>query len=98
MTAAAVLRVEVHLNHSTSLKAKRQVLRHLLDTARVRYRVAAAEVAGQDLWQRAEIAFAAVASDAGHVGEVLDAVERFVWSHPELDVVSATRHWLDTEA
>ena len=33
--------------------------------------------------------FAAVAKDAGHVEEVLDSVERFVWSHPEIEVCAS---------
>jgi uncharacterized protein YlxP (DUF503 family) len=95
---AAVLAVEIHLGQSRSLKAKRSVVRHLLDTARRRYGVAAAEVDYQDLWQRAGLAFAAVATDAGHVEDVLDGVERFVWSHPEIEVTAVHRHWLDTES
>jgi uncharacterized protein YlxP (DUF503 family) len=38
-----------------------------------------------------------VAPDAGHVEEILDRVERFVWSHPEIEVVSSVRHWLDLD-
>jgi uncharacterized protein YlxP (DUF503 family) len=92
---ACVLRVEVHLGQSRSLKDKRQVLRSVLDGARARFAVAAAEVDHQDTWQRAGVAFAAVGAQAGHVGEVLDAVERFVWSYPELDVLEAERYWVE---
>jgi uncharacterized protein len=95
---AAVLTVEIHMSGCRSLKEKRSVVRHLVDTARRRYGVAAAEVEYHDLWQRAGLAFAAVASDAGHVGDVLDSVERFVWSHPEIEVFDPCRHWLDTES
>ena len=95
---AAVLTVEIHIAESRSLKQKRSVIRHILDTARRRYGVAAAEVDFQDLWQRAELAFAAVAKDAGHVDDVLDNVERFVWSHPEIEVTESERHWIDTDS
>jgi uncharacterized protein YlxP (DUF503 family) len=95
---AGLLTVEIHISESRSLKQKRSVVRHLLDTARRRYGVAAAEVDYQDLWQRAALAFAAVAQDAGHVQDVLDSVERFVWSHPEIEVTDSGRHWLDTES
>ncbi len=56
---AAALYVEIHLGESRSLKQKRSVVRHLLDTARQRYRVSASEVAHQDLWQLAGLGFAA---------------------------------------
>jgi uncharacterized protein len=93
---AAALYVEIHIGESRSLKHKRSVVRHILDTARLRYRVAAAEVDHQDLWQLAGLGFAAVASDARQVAEVLDSVERFVWSHPEIEVSKTTISWLDT--
>jgi uncharacterized protein YlxP (DUF503 family) len=95
---ACVLRVEIHVGTSGSLKEKRAVVRHLLDTARHRYQVAAAEVDHQDQWQRAGLAFAAVASDTAHVEEVLDRVERFVWSHPEFDVTASSRHWVEEDS
>jgi uncharacterized protein len=93
----AALTVEIHIADSRSLKAKRSVVRHVLDTARRRYGVAAAEVEFHELWQRAGLCFAAVAKDAGHVEDVLDSVERFVWSHPEIEVSSTGRHWLEIE-
>ncbi len=95
--AVAALLVELHIRDSGSLKSKRAVVRHLLDTARRRYGVAAAEVDGQNLWQRAELGFAAVGADAAHVEAILDTVERFVWSHPQVDVLSCTRHWLELD-
>lgn len=95
---AAALYVEIHLDESRSLKQKRSVVRHLLDTARQRYRVSASEVAHQDLWQLAGLGFAAVSEGAGQVESILDAVERFVWSHPEIEVSQTRRHWLDTDS
>jgi uncharacterized protein YlxP (DUF503 family) len=32
-----------------------------------------------------------------HALEVLDEVERFVWSFPEVEVLSQRRSWLDVE-
>ena len=89
--------MEIHIADSRSLKQKRSVVRHLLDTARRRYGVAASEVEYQDLWQRAGLAFAVVATDASHVERVLDSVERFVWSHPEIEVSTCGRHWLEID-
>jgi uncharacterized protein YlxP (DUF503 family) len=92
---AALLTIDMRLASAFSLKDKRQVLRHLLDTARRRYRVAAAELGYHDLHQRSLIGFAAVAADVAQVDEVLDEVERFVWSHPELEIVESERRWTD---
>ena len=90
------LAIELHIADSTSLKAKRTVIKHLIETSKVRFGVAAAEVGFQNQWQRSELGFVAVAGSPGHVEEVLDSVERFVWSHPEVAVIGASRTWLDT--
>lgn len=87
------LTMELHIPQSGSLKAKRRVVRHILDTCRHRYQVAAAEVSYQGQWQRAELGFAAVAGTAKHVDEVLDRVESFVWSNPDVEVLGSARHW-----
>jgi uncharacterized protein len=80
-----------------SLKEKRAVIRPILDGARNRYRVASAEVGAHDVWQRAVVGVSAVGATVGHVEEILDEVERFVWSFPEVEVVSAERMWADAE-
>lgn len=94
---AAVLYVEIHIGESRSLKDKRSVVRHILDTARHHFRVSAAEVDHQDLRQLAGLGFASVASQAGQASDVLDSVERFVWSHPEVEVSETRLHWLDAQ-
>jgi uncharacterized protein YlxP (DUF503 family) len=92
-----VLAVEadLHINESRSLKAKRQVIRPIVDGARHRFGVAAAEVGFHDQWQRALLGFATVAATARHAEEVIDAVDRFVWSRPDIEVVSMDRRWLE---
>ena len=56
--------MELHIPTSNSLKAKRAVVRHIVETARRRYGVAASEVDHHDVWQRAGLGFSAVAPDA----------------------------------
>lgn len=94
----AALRVELHLAQSTSLKAKRSVVRHLVETSRRRFGVSACEVANHDRHQSAVLGFSVVAPDAGYAAELLDRTERFVWSHPEIEVVETSRHWVEVEA
>ena len=61
----AVLHVELFIPHALSLKDKRMVLRRLKDRLGA-MNVAIAEVAHQDLWQRAGLGIVTVAtSDAG---------------------------------
>jgi uncharacterized protein YlxP (DUF503 family) len=93
----ASLSVEILIPNAHSLKDKRSVLRPILDGSRHRFAVAAAEVDHQQLWQRATLGFATVSGSARHAGEVLDSVERFVWSFPEVDVTTCQRDWLHPE-
>lgn len=58
-------------------------------------RVAVAEADYQDLHQRSVVEVAAAAASEHVVVETLDAVERFIWSLPGLEVIGATRKWLD---
>jgi uncharacterized protein len=97
MMYVCALTVELHIPDSASLKAKRKVVKHLVETVRVRFGVAAAEVGYHDQWQRSELGFAAVASTTGHVEELLDSIERFVWSHPEVTVINMYRTWLEPD-
>jgi uncharacterized protein YlxP (DUF503 family) len=90
---AAALSVELHLPEVRSLKQKRGVIKPIVEGSRHRFGVAAAEVGKQDRWQACELAFAVVASTAYHVEEVLDSVERFVWSFADVEVLSCERYW-----
>lgn len=91
------LRVDLHLPQSRSLKAKRAEIRPILDGVRAKYRISAAEVDHQDTWQRTSLGFAVVSSSGAQVQEVLDEVERYVWSRPGIEVLDARRDWLEEE-
>ena len=89
------LEVDLHVAEARSLKDKRSVIKTLVEGARKRYGVAAAEVGYQQQWQRARLGFAVVASSEGHARDVMDEVDRFVWSHPEVQVLATERRWLE---
>jgi uncharacterized protein YlxP (DUF503 family) len=91
---AVALQVDIRIPDARSLKDRRQVVRSLLDGARHRFGVSAAEVGGQDTWQRASLGFALVASEARLAEATLDALDRFLWSRPEIEVLDGETHWL----
>ncbi len=91
------LRLDLRFAGVSSLKEKRARLRPLIDGGRHRFPVAMSEVDHQDLWQRAALGIAAVSGSATHVVETIDAVERFVWSFPDVEVLEAERRWLEAE-
>ena len=91
------LELDLHVPTSRSLKQKRAALRPVLDGIRHRYPVAVAETGHQDKWQRAEVGVVGVSDSASHVEALIDDVERFVWSFPELDVVDTVRRWMEND-
>jgi uncharacterized protein YlxP (DUF503 family) len=91
------LEVDIRVLDARSLKDKRQVVKSLVEGARRRFGVAAAEVGAQDSWQRARLGFAVVSSSARQAELVLDEVDRFVWSRGGVEVVTAERTWLESD-
>ncbi len=91
------MRVDLHLGESRSLKAKRAVLKPIIEGARRRFGVAIAEVDHADVWQRASIGVAVVSNTPHHATEVVDEVERFIWSVPDVQVLGVERQWLEVD-
>jgi uncharacterized protein len=69
-----LLTLEIHIEYAQSLKDKRHVLRSLKDRLRAHYNVAVAELAHQELWQRARIGIVTISADAKHLEESLNAI------------------------
>jgi uncharacterized protein YlxP (DUF503 family) len=83
------LSLDLLLGDVHSLKEKRSVVRPIVSELQRKYGVSAAEAGHLDLHRRALVGVAVVAAGAQHCIEVLDACERLVASHPEVDVLSA---------
>ena len=75
---AGIVRIELHLPASQSLKDKRSIVRGLKDRIRERVHAAVAEVDHQDLWQRAALGVSVVSGESHQVTEMLDSVRRLV--------------------
>lgn len=84
------LRVSLHLYSCHSLKEKRRPRRMLLDRARNRFGVAAAEVDDQDTWNLLTLGFAAVGPDKAQVEKVLRQVLDLVAESGEGAVAAET--------
>ena len=84
-----MLKVTMIIPENASLKGKRKVVKSLLGRICSRYNVAAAEVAGNDLWQRAELGLAVVGNDRRFVNSVLDKILDYMERETEAEVVDA---------
>ncbi len=85
------LEFDLLLGDLRSLKQKRSVIRPIVAELQRKFSVSAAETASHDLHRRASIGMAVVSGDRGHAVEVLDAAERLVAAHPEIELLSVHR-------
>jgi len=78
-----VLKLTFHIPHARSLKEKRSVVRKFRDRVRARFDVSIAEVAEQDLHQRAIFGVSVVSGEASVCDSVLEQVAHVAAAQPE---------------
>jgi hypothetical protein len=82
-----IARVTFRLHGNQSLKDKRKVVKSLVDKSRHRFNVSVAEVADQDVHQRAVIGVAVIGSDGRVLNSVLDHILDFMEAMGVADLV-----------
>lgn len=82
-----VCQISLSLPGVTSLKAKRSIVRKVLDRTANRFNVSVAEVAQQDAHRQAILGFAVVSGDRRHANSMLDSIAEFVEGSTEAIVV-----------
>lgn len=89
-----VCTIELLVTDSNSLKDKRQVVKSLIDRVRNRFNVSISEVEHQDLWRRAVLGIACVATDQQFASTVLNKVIELVEGEPRVVVASCQMEML----
>ena len=84
-----VMRVELRIPMSGSLKAKRHVIKGITGGLRAKFNVAVAEVDHQDQWQRASLGISCVSESSFHARKQLHEVERFIERNDEIELLDA---------
>ncbi|HEY6627620.1 MAG TPA: DUF503 domain-containing protein [Acidimicrobiia bacterium] len=84
---AAALRVELHLPGPQSLKAKRAILRPVIEGIKRLGSFSVAEVDHHDSWQRAAIGVAIVARDGESLAMQIAKLRRYLDSRLEVEVL-----------
>jgi uncharacterized protein len=93
-----VVLFELHIPHAQSLKEKRSVVRSLRDQLIRRFSVSSAEVAHQDLHQRARLGVCFVTSDPGGAAKTFESLRNFVEQHSDAPVTGWVEEVLDFDA
>jgi uncharacterized protein len=77
-----------------SLKDKRRVVKSLKDRLHREFNISVAETAHHDLWQRAELTAAVVATDRRHADSVLESADRLVAGEMRARIIQAQRSFV----
>ena len=87
----AVVRLELLIPGSRSLKDRRQAVRSLKERLRNRYGVACAEIGDLENWNRAALGIAAVANEKPLLQEMADDIARYAQNDPRVQVTGVER-------
>jgi hypothetical protein len=87
-----VCKVTLLLHGNRSLKGKRRVLKSIMGKVKNRFNLTIAEVGCNDVWQRAEIGFAAIGNDKAFVNSVIDTALSFI---EDLQLGEVTDHRIE---
>jgi uncharacterized protein YlxP (DUF503 family) len=90
-----IVKLELRIPHSRSLKAKRSVVKKVLERTRARFNVTAAEVDKQDVYTRAVIGCAIVGSDQRYVNGAVDKILDFIEGLAVAEVLSETVEFIN---
>ncbi len=85
---------DLHLPGSRGLKEKRMVLRSLKSRIRNEFEVSVAEVDGQDLTQRGQLAVAVVGPDQAPLDALLQKILGFVEANLDGEILSYENEFL----
>ena len=82
-----LLEVSIFIPYAESLKDKRSIVKSLLGKVQAQFKISAAEVGDNELWQRARLGFAIVGNDARFIESRLDKLLNYIEEHVEGQVV-----------
>lgn len=82
-----IARVTFRLHGNQSLKEKRRVVKSIIEKSRHRFNVSVAEVADQDVHQRATVGIAVVGGDGRLLNSILDRIVAYMDSLQLADLI-----------
>ena len=85
-----VLRIELFIPESGSLKTKRFAIKSIKDRLKSRFNVSVAEIDHSDKWQRASLGIVAVSNDTKHMDSILGNVMNLVYGDLRVEVIDSS--------
>lgn len=85
----AICVLELYIPGVNSLKAKRQVIKSLVQRMRNKFNVSIAETGNQDLWQRVELGMAVVCHNGAGADSIMEKIFAFLELENGIDIISS---------
>lgn len=82
-----VLKINLHIYDSSSLKEKRMVTKSLKDRLRRQFNITITETDNHDKWQIANLGIATIATSTKHANQVLSGVVKFIEDLREVEII-----------
>lgn len=82
-----LLKIELHIPDSSSLKEKRMVIKSLKDKLRRQFNIAITETDNHDKWQMANLGIATISTETRHANQILSGVVKFIEELKEVQVI-----------
>ena len=89
-----LLRIEVHLPRSQSLKDKRSVVKSLRDQLRGRFNIAVAEIEANEKWQRAVVGITTLGDNRAYVEGLLRQVTEWLRNTRVVELIRVEEEYL----
>jgi uncharacterized protein len=89
-----ILRIELFIPESASLKSKRFAIKSIKDRLRSRFNVSVAEVDNGDKWQRASLGVVAVSNETRHIDSIMSNVMNLVHGDRRVEVLDASVNYI----
>ena len=89
-----ILRVELFIPSSGSLKTKRFAIKSIKDRLRSRFNVSVAEVSNADKWQRSSLGVVAVSNESKHLESILGNVMNLVYGDKRVEVIDSNVNYI----
>ena len=83
-----ILKLELFIPESNSLKRKRMVLHSLKAKLRNNFNVAVAQIGDEDKWQKSTLAIVGVEKDRNNMNSVLSAIINFIEKFNSISLIN----------
>ena len=89
-----ILKVDLFMSDSDSLKARRRIVKSMKDRIRARFNVSTCEAGEETLWQRATLGIACITGNKRHLDEVFSRIINMIEKNGSVEIINQEMEFL----